>query len=268
MPTAHEHFSQQFQKWEVRGRGWQVFPEPVSPEPPFVPFQYRKMTETLAPDDGRKPTLMSSLMRKVANTVAPKPVPEPVETEEEEEEPTALLRGEIVELQASLPDKLDVSRDAFAQFLTNLSLCQEPIAFELIGSHKKVTAQFAAGAVDVSLVKRQLQAFFPEAVFMPVERNLENALDAATGDDLIAVEFGLEHEFMLPLASGKLDPFIGLIGALSDLGPEDLGLYQIIFQPVQNPWAENMVFAVSSAEGKPMTAAEKTRESMNRYFPT
>ena len=72
MPTAHDHYSQQFQKWEVRGRGWQVFPEPVSPEPPFVPFGYRKMTETLAPDDGRKPTLLSSLMRKVANTVAPK----------------------------------------------------------------------------------------------------------------------------------------------------------------------------------------------------
>ena len=71
MPTAHDHYSQQFQKWEVRGRGWQVFPEPVSPEPPFVPFGYRKMTETLAPDDGRKPTLLSSLMRKVANTVAP-----------------------------------------------------------------------------------------------------------------------------------------------------------------------------------------------------
>ncbi len=252
MPTAHDHYSQQFQKWEVRGRGWQVFPEPVSPEPPFVPFGYRKMTETLAPDDGRKPTLLSSLMRKVANTVAPKPAPEPVETEVAEEESTTLERGAIVELQASLPDRLDVSRDAFAQFLTNLSLCQEPIAFELIGSHKKVTAQFVAGAADSSLVKRQLQAFFPEAVFMPVERNLENALDAATGDDLLAVEFGLESEFMLPLASGKLDPFIGLIGALSDLGPEELGLYQIIFQPVQNPWAQSMVFAVSDADGKPM----------------
>ena len=252
MPTAHDHYSQQFQKWELRGRGWQVFPEPVSPEPPFAPFRYRKMTDDLAPDDGRRPTLLSSLMRKVAQTVAPKPAPEPVETEEEEEESTALERGEIVELQASLPDRLDVSRDAFAQFLTNLSLCREPIAFELIGSHKKVTAQFAAGAADASLVKRQLQAFFPEAVFMPVERSLENALDAATGDDMLAVEFGLEREFMLPLASGKLDPFIGLIGALSDLGPEELGLYQIIFQPVQNPWGDNMVLAVSGADGKPL----------------
>ncbi len=31
MPTAHEHFSEQFQKWEVRGRGWQVFADPTLP---------------------------------------------------------------------------------------------------------------------------------------------------------------------------------------------------------------------------------------------
>ena len=38
MPTAHEQFSEQFRRWELRGRGWQVFDEPVHPEPPFVPF--------------------------------------------------------------------------------------------------------------------------------------------------------------------------------------------------------------------------------------
>ena len=40
----------------------------------------------------------------------------------------------------------------------------------------------------------------------------------------LAVEFGLTREFMLPLASGKLDPFIGIVGALSELQPGELGL--------------------------------------------
>jgi hypothetical protein len=38
---------------------------------------------------------------------------------------------------------------------------------------------------------------------------LEQAWSSSTGDEVLAVEFGLAHEFMLPLTSGKLDPFIG-----------------------------------------------------------
>ena len=39
MPSTHEHLTAQFYKWEQRGRGWQVFEEPVYPEPPFVEFE-------------------------------------------------------------------------------------------------------------------------------------------------------------------------------------------------------------------------------------
>src|SRR5580700_8339275 len=149
MPSAHEHFSEQFQKWEVRGRGWQVFPQPVYPEPPFVPFRFRAMTETPVVDNGRRQTFLSSLARKLAR---PTPPPAPV-APEEEPEPTALNRDSLAEFQASLPEKLDVPKEAFEQFLLNLSLCREPIAFELLGTHKKVTAQFAAASSDAPLLR-------------------------------------------------------------------------------------------------------------------
>jgi len=87
-------------------------------------------------------------------------------------------------------------------------------------------------------VRRQLQAFFPEAVFVPVENTLESAWNATTDNEMLAVEFGLESEFMLPLASGRLDSFIGIVGALAELQPGELGLFQVLFQPVQHPWAE------------------------------
>ena len=76
-------------------------------------------------------------------------------------------------------------------------------------------------------------------------------MEASQGDEVLAVEFGLKHEFMLPLASGKLDPFIGIIGALAELQPGELGLFQVLFQPVQNPWAESIVNSVTHADGKP-----------------
>ena len=250
MPTVHEHFSQQFQKWEVRGRGWQVFDQPVYPEPPFTPFAYRSMMETPAVDDGRRHTFLSALMEKMSHKLGPPP-PRKVEPQPEEEpEPTILERNSLVEFQASLPKKLDVSQKAFEHFLLNLSLCQEPIAFELIGQHKQVTAQFATASVDAPLVRRQLQAYYPEALFIPVENNLENAFNATTGDEVLAVEFGLEREFMFQLRSSDLDPFIGIIGALADFQPGELGLFQTIWQPVQNPWAQGITDSVSHRDGK------------------
>ena len=35
MSRLDEQLTEQFHQWERRGRGWQVFDEPVFPEPPF-----------------------------------------------------------------------------------------------------------------------------------------------------------------------------------------------------------------------------------------
>src|SRR5665213_3901774 len=181
MPTAHEQFSEQFRRWELRGRGWQVFDEPVHPEPPFVPFHGHHLLETPAVDNGRRPTFLSSLYRKLTS---PPPETPPVEPEPEEEpEPQSLVREELIEFQASLPDKLDIPKEAFEQFLLNLSMCREPIAFELLGKPNKVTAQFAAAAYDAPLLRRQLQAHFPDAQFREQEGTLEKAWLASDGNE-------------------------------------------------------------------------------------
>ena len=249
MPTAHEQFSEQFRRWELRGRGWQVFEEPVHPEPPFVPFHGHYLPEATAIDDGRRPTLLSSLYRKLTS---PRPEPPPVVPEPEEEpEPQSLVRDKLIELQTSLPADLDIGRDAFEQFLRNLALCDEPVAFELLGSAGRVCVQFTASAMDAPQVRRQLQAYFPEATFQTKEGALEQAWKSCQGDEMLVCEFGLAREFMFTLASGKLDPFIGMVGALSELSPGDLGLFQILFQPAQEPWAANILHSVTHADGRP-----------------
>jgi len=243
MASVHEQLSEQFFKWESRGRGWQVFAEPVYPEPPFQPFIGHFLPEAPAIDDGRRATFLSSLFRKPEAPVIAKV--------EEEPEPNILIRDQLIELQTSLPADLNIPKEAFDQFLSNLSLSQEPIAFELLGLHQSVVAQFALHEADAPLARRQLQAYFPEAVFQPQAGALERAWDSTEGEHVLAVEFGLEREFMFPLASGKLDPFIGIIGALSELQPAELGLFQVIFQPVQNKWADSITRAVTHADGKP-----------------
>jgi hypothetical protein len=251
MGKLDEIASEQFAQWEQRGRGWQVFPFPVAPEPPFRPFLgFSLPASDLEHDDGRKPTFLSSFFESFEKKLNPKP-PVIAEEPEEEPEPTPLVRDPLVELQASLPDKLDVSREAFEQFLLNLSLCREPITFELLGTHKKVTAQFAAHPDDAPLLRRQLQAFFPEAAFIPHESVLAKAWEQSASDEVLAVDFGLAHEFMLPLTSGKIDPFIGIIGALSELQSDELGLFQVLFQPVSESWPESITRSVTHADGKP-----------------
>ena len=252
MPSVHEQLTEQFHKWEIRGRGWRIFDEPVFPEPPFVPFDGHYLPDSPPIDDGRRPTAISSLFQKFTRKLNNElPASPPVLETEEEPEPTSLIRDSLIEFQASLPDKLDISKETFEQFLLNLSLCREPIAFELLGAYKKVTAQFAAASNDAPLLRRQLAAYFPEAVFVPREGALEQAWNASIGDEMLAVEFGLAHEFMLPLASGKLDPFIGIVGALAELQPGELGLFQVLFQPAHSSWPDSIVRSVTHADGKP-----------------
>ena len=133
MPTAHEQFSEQFRRWELRGRGWQVFDEPVYPEPPFVPFRRIYLPETPAIDDGRRPTFLSSLVAKISRTWPRRPRRRLNPNPKKNRSRRRSSGNPLVELQASLPDKLDISKEAFEQFLLNLSLCREPIAFELLG---------------------------------------------------------------------------------------------------------------------------------------
>ena len=257
MPSVHEQLTEQFRKWELRGRGWTVFNEPVRPEPPFRPFPGHHISPAPLIDDGHRPTLLSSLFQGLSRKLSGQtPLPSPILEEEEEPEPDILIRDSLVELQTSLPASLNITRESFEHFLSNLSMCREPVAFELLGQPTRVTMQLAMHRDDAPLVRRQLQAHFPEGGFHSREGTLEQAWDASDGSDALVVEFGLAREFICPLATGKLDPFIGIIGALSELQAGELGLFQVLFQPVQHPWAESILHSVAHADGKPFFVNE------------
>jgi hypothetical protein len=263
MPRLDEQLSEQFRKWELRGRGWQVYDEPVFPEPPFRPFIGHYLPDTVSMDDGRRPTALSSLFKRLTSQQEKPPV---IPQIEEEPEPGLLVREPLVELQTSLPSDLNLSKEAFEQFLLNLSLCREPVAFELLGIPNRVTTQFAVHLNDASQVQRQLQAYFPEAVFQAGEGALEKAWDNCEGDDTLVVEFGLAREFMFPLQSGKLDPFIGIVGALAELQRGELALFQVLFQHANERWPESILRSATHAGGKPffVDAPELAKAAENK----
>ncbi len=254
MSSIEEKLSEQFYDWEQRGRGWQIWDAPVSLEPPFRPFYDHSFPREKHADDGRRPTFLSSFISKLSNKLADGKEPEPVvEKEEEEFEPDLQERGSMVELFASLPASTQISREVFEQFLSSLTNCREPIAFELIGTHDSITTQFAASESDVDLIRHQLEAHFPEAVFTKQVSFLEEKWNEAEAEKSVIFEFGLAREFMFqiaPVRNFNLDPFIGLTAAMSNLRKNELALFQVIFEPVRHPWDESILRSVTDGSGK------------------
>lgn len=254
MAWLDEQLSRQFYQWEQAGRGWQVWGMPVAPEPPFRPFRGYALFKSPVPvDDGRRPTALSSWVRGLSQKLAPQPPPLPPEPEPEEQpEPDPLVRGELVELQVSLPDQFDAAPNVFAEFLGSLAYLHEPVAFELLGLPETISTRFVVHPADVASVQRQLQAHFPEAVFTRQEGVLAKMWEALTDTDTAIVEFGLAREFAFPLQSDAPEVLVGLTAALEALQPGELGLFQVLFQPVRHPWADSLIHAVSDDEGKPI----------------
>jgi len=115
-----------------------------------------------------------------------------------------------------------------------MSMCHEPITFEVLGLSSRVSVQFAVHPADQTLVHQRLRAFFPEASFLPRQDTVVDAWQKESDSYAGIVEFGLSIPFMFPLATRRIDLFTGIIGALSDLAIDELGLFQVIFQPVRS----------------------------------
>jgi hypothetical protein len=203
-------------------------------------------------DDGVRHTFLSSLIRKVGNKLSTIPAPRPTTPEEEEEpEPEPLARNELVELRTLLPAKLDVPGNAWEHLVASTSLCREPLAFELLGVPGQVSAHFVAGEPDAAHLRCQLQAHVPDALFQECNEVLPTAWEGCEGPEALIIEFGLAREFMHCLAQLKLDPFVGIVSALSELQSGELGLFQVLFQAVRHPWNESITRSVTDATGSP-----------------
>src|SRR4051794_38474571 len=118
MAIVDEQLSAQFRDWEQRGRGWKVWENPVSPEPPFTHFPGHYIDQPRPVDDGRKPTVLSSFVQKLSQRLSTENIPPVIESSPEEEpEPDAQEREDLVEILASLPAKVSAPPEAFALLL-------------------------------------------------------------------------------------------------------------------------------------------------------
>lgn len=251
MLSVDERLTEQFLAWEIRGRGWQLWDSPVHPEPPFRPFLGHFLPQEAIIDDGRRPTVLGGLTERLWRAVAGVNgrVTEP--PEEEEPQAEAFMRSAVKSIEVRLPFGVSLSHEEWAYFFASLSLASEPLAFELIADERTLSIQFTAAQADISMVRRQVEAFFPGVSVIPGKDTLRETWEGQGTRHAAVVDFGLEKEFMLTLSVGKADPFMPLLGVLEGLGAGELGVYQIVFDPVHAPWAESVIRSVSDASGEP-----------------
>ncbi len=145
-----------------------------------------------------------------------------------------------MEISLRLPHGFQPSEERFARFLTELEIAQEPITFECFGNGSVVEFQMVASPGDARLVESNLRTYFPEAVITSSEGRLLEATDLLNAEYAGVFEFGLEQDFIFQLNTNHaVDPFVGIVGALSDLLPDCSAIYQIIFQPSQTDWVDS-----------------------------
>ena len=234
------------------GRGWELAPYPRVLEPDFP-----TIPEAAPPafiDDGRRPTLLSRLVRHLFGAGAPPPpaIP-PKASADEAEAPAAELPEHLEEHQVLLPEGLKLPSGAAEQFLIATRFCRNPIAWELIGSPSGVTLQFAAQPEDVGHLRGQIQSVAPDAAVIRRPDFLADAWIAAVKPPGLVVDLGLSHHFTRPLRAGaalSTDPYVPLAASLSGVAEGELAVLQVIFSPAVHPWAEWITASAQDEEGR------------------
>ena len=252
-PTLAEAITASFYAWELRGRGWLRADYPVSLEPPHRPL-------LLVPgsgygstplDDGKRPTFFSVLIDRAKGLFARAAKPE--ESDEQfEEEPlyAAAPRAPLVALSIRAPVNFKANNEIALRLITALSITSRPVSFELIGHNGMVALQIVCAEDDARHVVESITGFAPVVGVVPIDDQLVTAFE--DGAESLIVDFGLRHEFFLPLRivePSHADPYIPLLGALAQAGRDEMVCVQILFEHVRNSWGRTILHAVTDADG-------------------
>lgn len=244
-----------FYTWERRGRGWYGTNHFVMLEPAFAWFEPPTLVRqpVKARDDSIRPTLLGKWANRVlgldtggqalAQTEPTKPFTFPLVEAPDSEEITAL----DIRVPAAFISRPETSR----LFLRALRASNEPIAFEMLGHAGDVHIQLNCRVSDVPHVRASLEGYFPDIAVIDAPDRLLRAWNDS--DPSLIVDFGLESEFFLPLASAQnfaIDPFIPLISAMGNVSENETLCFQVLFEKVRNPWREAVGDALAGPDGK------------------
>ncbi|WP_323787702.1 type IV secretory system conjugative DNA transfer family protein [Psychroserpens sp.] len=234
-----------FYTWESRGRGYYHFENPVEIEPPYIPFVHIDTSYIEHIDDG-KVTFLGGL-KNLINPPQDKPnqildVPEILPYTVDSEP-----KLECIEIK--FPQGTEISLALMQELFNLLSFSESSFSFEILSQNDAISIQFTCSQNDYSRLTSHLKAFFPYIILKPKEAlNINFDMDVPVA----IADFGLDNEFMLPIAqtdSLKIDPLTSIIATLGTLDKDETAIFQVIFKGVTAPWSKDMMYSVSDGYG-------------------
>lgn len=259
MPQSRaQQITENFYAWEERGRGWQVYDAAVELEPIFVPFFPPPFGNGEIIDEGFKPSIFTkttSFLQKALTTSK--------KADAEDAEPLVDATHVAYPFLSNEPLEsfsISFAKDAkpfkasdIEKFLTMLSYTNSTVCFEIVAWNNLIRLQFVCRKSDTSHIESQVRAYFPSCIIQNGTSYINNIVEGEKHFSI--VDFGLEEEYMRPIASADkfdTDPLTGLYGVLDHLEGGEQAVIQVLFKGTVNPWAQSIMSSVSDGKGESM----------------
>lgn len=235
METRQMQLVSQFYAWELRGRGWLYFDEPVQLEAPFHPF-FGHYTSMPYIDDGARPTFFSTLADLFRK---PRIVPDIPAPAVPTIEPFLLASEPLRMFGIGIPKGVNVTPQRMEQLLTTLIQCTGQLSLELIATHDTITLQCACPSSDYPLIRAQVQAHIPEAIIR------DEDMLVISDSPIYTLDYGLAEEFMRPLAVAGQDWYVALFALCELVQPGEQIAMQLLLAGTVNNWSESIMRSVT-----------------------
>ncbi len=157
---------------------------------------------------------------------------------------------EIAELRLLTPRDLVIKGELASRLLASLGTIRDRVAFEVIGTSEGISVQLACAASSKRLVAGSLKAYCPEVKARDEAGALVESW-VASGDYFASSCLIPEERVFRPLRIERkldTDPLIEVVGRLEELQQEELGLVQVLFEPAQARWGEELIGFVKAIE--------------------
>ena len=243
--TKGEQATINFYQWEIQGRGWYLFDNPVDIEPPYRPFEHLVQYPT-SYDDGRVPNFFDKTRRHLS------PKKEEIQEEPEELKTRYLTVDDLEELvgfSLSFPHEQEIRTEVCVELLNVLTFTKKPISFEIIGTGESITVQVVCGVRDKIHIRSHIQAYFPTVLLNEIQTNY---LGFCSERNVAISDFGTDDIFVQPLDTPNnftIDPLTSMITNMEQLETTDTMLFQVIFKGVTAPWSRDILKSVSDGQG-------------------
>ncbi|REJ79722.1 MAG: helix-turn-helix domain-containing protein [Acidobacteria bacterium] len=254
-----------FYDWEIRGRGWLRWDYPVRLEPPYRPYRVGGLVagQTRVIDDGQRHSPLSSWVESFTRRQIA-----PVEDSFDEEVPQEAEALASERTQVLLPVGTGVGLPGILSWLHSLSGVRSAMALEIECSERGIEIYLSGSADDLRFAASQLSLAVPGVVLRSPKHDLPELVGSRPIGDWLVARLGLASEFMVPIAKPISDePLESLLATMADLVTAGgVGVVQLLFEPVDQPWREQILSAVETPSGKPFfkDAPEVTSEARSK----